>query len=207
MLLVGLLLVSGLALVAVEAVGYSRGGYDSAFWKLPLDDKLDHVSEHQWEWWWVSIWGLVGLFFMTAGVFGLTALMSEAGGSTYSFVALGGYLVAVFAWVVGLIIQAASVSRAAKQRTEKNQTPPWIYPFWQAGYLAEGVWIIGANLAYAVFGVAILQTGLLASWAGWVSLVGGPIIAVTVVATRGGFPQLAILLPAVIGVAALIEFF
>ena len=46
--LVGILLLSGVILLAVEAVGYVRGGYNSAFWKLPLDEKLDHVADHLW---------------------------------------------------------------------------------------------------------------------------------------------------------------
>lgn len=205
MLLVGLLLISGLALVAVQSVGYSRGDYNSAFWKLPLDDKLDHVATYQREWWWISIWELVGLFLMTAGIFGLAGLLDEAGGSTIPYVALGGYLIAVFAWVFGLIVQAASISQAAKQRTETRATPSWIHPLWQAGYLAEGTWIVGANLAYAVFGVAILQTDLLAAWAGWVSIAGGALVAGAVGVTRAGFPQLAVLLPAVTGIALIIE--
>jgi hypothetical protein len=205
MLFVGLLLVSGLALVAVESVGYSRGGYDSAFWKLPLDDKLDHVVDHRWEWWWISIWELVGLFLMTAGMFGLAGLLGEAGSTTIHLVALGGYLIAAFAWVFGLIVQSASVSQAASQRSESGRTPSWIHPFWQAGYLAEGVWIVGANLAYTLIGLSILQTGLVAGWAGWSVVVGSGLIAVLVPITRGGFPQLAVLAPAVIGIAAIIE--
>jgi hypothetical protein len=198
-------LVSGIGLVAVEAVGYIRGGYDSAFWKLPLDDKLDHVAEHRWEWWWVSIWELVGLFLMTGGIAGLTHLLAEAGESILAFVALGGYLVALFAWVFGLITQAATVSQAAHQRIETGTTPSWIHPLWQAGYFAEGAWVLGTNLAYAVIGVAILQTGLVAVWAGWVALALGALIVVAVLITRAGFPQLGILLPAVIGVALLVE--
>ena len=207
MVLVGLLLLSGLLLIAVQAVGYGRGGYDAAFWKLSLDEKLDHVADNQWAWWWVSIWELVGLFLMTAGVLGLTSLLNEAGGSPVASVGLGVYLIAVFAWVFGLIIQAASVSQAATQRTETQHTPSWIHPFWQAGHVAEGAWIIGSNLAYAVLGIAVLQTGLLPPWAGWTSLIGGTTLALAVLATRAGFPQLAILVPAVIGLATIIESF
>ena len=80
-----------------------------------------------------------------------------------------------------------------------------IHPFWQAGYLAEGVWIVGANLAYALVGVAILETGLVASWAGWTSLVVGAAIAVVVPIKRAGFPQLGILVPSIVGIALIIE--
>lgn len=206
-LLVGLLLVASLLLIAVEAVGYTRGGYNAAFWKLPLDEKLDQVNQHQWEWWWVSIWELVGLFLLTAGMFGLTDLLSAAGESTTAYVALGGYLIAVFAGLFGLIIQSSSVSQAATQRSESGQTPAWIHPFWQAGYLAEGVWVVGANLAYALVGVAILETGLVASWAGWTSLVVGAAIAVVVPVTRAGFPQLGILVPSIVGIVLIVESF
>jgi hypothetical protein len=40
MLLVGILLVAGIGLIAVEAVGYNRGENNAEFWRLPLDEKL-----------------------------------------------------------------------------------------------------------------------------------------------------------------------
>ncbi|MGB7861345.1 MAG: hypothetical protein WBM90_12675 [Acidimicrobiia bacterium] len=205
MILVGVLLLSGLALMAVEAVGYVRGGYNSAFWKLPLDEKLDHVAENRWEWWWVSVWGLVGLFFMTGGVFGVGYLLANAGEPVLAYVAMGWYTVAALAWIYGLIVQAASVSEAAQQRAHTGTTPSWLHPFWNGAFVAELVWITGANLAYGLIGVAILQTGLVADWAGWVAL-GGVLIAVVVLIAREGFPQLGYLLPAAIGIALLIEY-
>jgi hypothetical protein len=202
---VGVLLLAGLVLVAVEAVGYTRGGYSSAFWRLPLDDKLDHVAEHRWEWWWISVWGLVGLFLMSGGVFGLGYLLADAGEPLLASVSLGGFVVAVLAWVWGLLVQASAVSEAAKQRADTGTTPPWLHPLWNGAFIAELSWITGANLAYALIGVTILQTGLVADWAGWVALVAGGLIAVGVLITREGFPQLGYLLPAAIGIALLIE--
>ncbi len=110
--------------IAVEAVGYKRGGYNSEFWRLPLDDKLDRVAVHRWEWWWVSVWELVGLFLMTGGIAGLTYLLTEEGEPVLASVAFGGYLVALFAWVFGLIAQAGAVSQAASQRTETGESFP-----------------------------------------------------------------------------------
>lgn len=207
MQLIGILLMAGIGLIAVEAVGYNRGGYNSKFWKLPLDDQLDHVAQHKWEWWWVSIWELVGLFLMTGGLAGLTYLLAEAGEPVLAFVSFGGYLVALFAWVFGLIAQAAAVSRAAIQRTETGETPNWIHPFRDAGYLAEGAWIIGANLAYAVIGLAILQSGIVGRWSGWAALSLGVLIPVFVLLTRVGFPQLGLLAPFIVGTSLIIESF
>lgn len=205
MVLVGILLVSGFALIAVESPGYVRGGYNSAFWRLPLDDKLDHVAEHRREWWWISIWPLVGLFTVSGGVFGFTSLLVDGGEPVLAYVALGGFVIPVLGWVLGVAIQGAAVSEASKQRAESGDTPEWIHPFWNTAFLLEVFWIVGSNLAFSLIGVAILQTGVVADWAGWVALIGGAVTAVVVLVLRNGFPQLGILIPAVIGIALLIE--
>lgn len=204
MLLTGLLLVSGLAIVAVEAFGYVPGGYNAAFWKLPLDDKLEHVARNTRAWWWISLWELAGLILLTGGVFGLATLVAQAGESVVANVALGIYLASAVLWLVGSLIQASAVPQAAQQRLDAGETPPWIHPLWSAGWVSEVAWIMGSNAAYAIMGFALLQTDLLASWAGWTALVGGAVIAGAVGITRTGFPQLAVLVPAVLGVAALL---
>lgn len=207
MVVVGILLVSALALMAIESVGYTRGGYNAAFWKLPLDEKLDHVDVHRREWWWISIWSLVGLFTVSGGVFGLAQMLADGGEPVLAYVALGGYVVAVLAWVFGVSFQAAAVSEAAKQRSESGATPAWLHPLWSAAFLAEIVWIVGSNISYALFGLVILQTGVVADWAGWVALIGGALTAIVVLVVREGFPQLGILIPAVVGIALLVEAF
>ncbi len=198
---------AGILLVAGEAVGYIRGGYDSAFWRLTRDDQLDHIARNTGYWWWISIWELVGVFFMTGGVVALASLLAEQGEPVLAFAAVGGYLVGLIGWVFGLVIQTTALSAAAAERAESGVTPVWIQPFWNAAYLAEGAWIVAANLAYAVIGLAIVGSGLLPGWAGWTALALGVAIAIVVVATRNGFPQLAGLAPFIIGVAAVLESF
>lgn len=205
MLLTGILLASVLVLLAVESVGYSRGGFNGAFWQLPLDGKLDHVAKHDRDWWWVGSWSLVGIFLLTGGLAALAYLLADAGEPVLAFVGLGIYLVAMIGWVFGLLLQTAGVSQAAKQRKETGETPSWIHPLWSAGELSEGGWLVGANIAYAVIGLAILNTGLLPGWAGWTAIALGVLIPVGVAITKFGFPQLADLAPLVIGVAAIIE--
>lgn len=205
MVLVGILLLSGLALLAFESVGYLRGGYDASFWRLSLDEKLEHVAEHDREWWWISVWSLIGLFTVSGGVFGLTQLLADGGEPVVARVALGGYVVAVLSWVFGVTFQAAAVSEASKQRRESGVTPAWLHPLWNAAFLSEVVWIVGSNISYSLIGLVILQTGVVGDWAGWLALMGGALIAVVVLIARAGFPQLGILIPAVLGIALLIE--
>jgi len=205
MLLIGILLMAVVGLIAVESIGFRRGGFGGEFWKKPLDDKLDQVVKHTGDWWLVSITELVGIFLMTGGLAGLTYLLATDGEGVLAFAAFGGYLVALIAWVFGLIAQTTTVSKAATTRAETGETPEWVHPFWAAGYLAEGVWVVGTNLAYAALGVAILQSGLLPAWAGWAALVLGLLIPVVVLATKAGFPHLGGLVPFIVGIAAIIE--
>lgn len=204
MQLVGWLLVAGLVIAGAGGGIGSARGFNAAFWKLPLDGKLEFVHDHRRDWWGEAIAGVVALFVTTSGVGGLTYLLSDAGEPVTAFVALGGYLVAMSAWVFGLIAQTAGFPRAASQRAHSGQTPDWIRGIFAAAYLAEGVWVIGANLAYIAVGVAMLQSGLVAAWAGWAAVVIGAAIPVAVAVFRDGFPQLPYLVPFVVGIALLI---
>ena len=205
MLLIGILLIASIGLVTVESIGYRRGGFDGEFWKKPLDEKLDRVAKHTRDWWLVSITELVGIFLMTGGLAGLTYLLATDGEGALAFASFGGYVVALIAWVFALIAQTTTFSRAATTRAKTGETPAWVHPFWDAGYLAEGVWIVGTNLAYAAMGVAILQSGLLPAWSGWVAIALGVLLPIVVLITKAGFPQLGSLVPFVIGIAAIIE--
>lgn len=205
MLLIGILLVAPLALLVVESWGYNKGGFNNAFWQLPLDEKLDHVVNHDREWWWVSSWGLVGMFALTGGVLALSNRLADDGEGALAFAGAGIFLVGMVSWVFGLAIQGAGVSHAAKQRKESGATPAWLHPLWHAAYVSESAWIVGSNLAYAVLGAGILSTGTLHAWSAWTAIVLGILIPIAIAVTKAGFPQLADLAPFALGIAAIIE--
>ncbi|MGB8362556.1 MAG: hypothetical protein WCE80_14255 [Acidimicrobiia bacterium] len=202
MILVGVLLVLGLGASLVGNLSLGAG-YNSAFWRLPLDEKLDHIFTQRRAWWWMSLWELVGLFAMTGGMAGLTWLLVDGGEPVLASVAVGGYVVALIPWLFGLTFQTAGVARAARSRGETGRTPDWLQPLWDTAYLGEIIWIVASNLAHAVFGLALVQTGLVASWVGWLvfGLALGVIAIVAIV--RDGFPQLGSLAPLIIGIALL----
>jgi hypothetical protein len=205
MVLVGWLLVGAFVVSSIgSGTAYRTGGYTGQFWALPLDDKLDHLHTHRRQWWLLSIGQLVGLIVMTAGVAGFTFLLADAGEGALAWVGFGTYLVALIAWAIGLIAQTATLPTAATQRAETGATPSWIHAFWASGYLAEATWVIVANIAYAVLGLAILQSGLLADWAGWVAIGLGIGIPILVVATRYGFPEMTQIVPLIVGIALIL---
>ncbi|MFQ5966124.1 MAG: hypothetical protein ACE5MI_00770 [Acidimicrobiia bacterium] len=205
--LVGFVLLSIVIGVVVEAIGSGRGKFTSAFWRLPLDDKLDHIAQHRNEWWlmgstWVAILGV-----LTAGMVGLAWLLAASGQGTLAWVSLGAYLIGVGAWLWGIFVQTPVTWTAASQRRETGSTPGWLQPFWLAAFMAELSFLILTNLAYAGMGVAIIASSFPAVWAGWVAVGLGVLIPVGVVISRAGFPHLALMAPIVFAVALLIEGF
>ncbi|HSJ36200.1 MAG TPA: hypothetical protein VLB85_14205 [Acidimicrobiia bacterium] len=204
MQLAGLMLMAGLVIAAVSAGLGSARGYSGKFWRLSLDDKLDFVHDHRPDWWWMAVADLAAIFAATAGMAGATYLLADDGAPVLAYAALGGYLLAMSAWVFGLITQTAGAARAATQRAESGATPPWISGMWDACYLAEWVWVIGANLAYVLVGWAILQSGLVAAWAGWAAVVIGIGIPAALAMVRDLAPQLSLLVPFILGIALLV---
>lgn len=204
LVIVGAFLVSVVPLLAIQSIGYSRGGFNQAFWESPLDEKLDRVVRHRWEWWLISLGEILNLVVVTGGATGLAFLLADGAGPL-PWLALGVYLVAATAWLVGTTFQAAGVWRAAQERRDRGATPSWIHPLWLSGYVMEGIWVIVANLAYVAFGAAILSSGLLPGWAGWAAIGLGAAIPAAVLITRNGFPQLSLVVPFVLGMALLIQ--
>ena len=202
MILVGILLVLGLGASLVGNLSLGAG-YNSAFWRLPLDEKLDHIFTQRRAWWWMSIWELVGLFAMTAGIAGFTWLLVDGGEPVLAAVAVGAYLVALIPWLFGLTFQTAGVARAARSRGETGRTPDWLQPLWDTAYLGEIIWIVGSNLAHAVFGLALVQTGLVVAWVGWAGFALALVIIAAVAVFKDGFPQLGALVPLFFGIALL----
>lgn len=175
------------------------------FWALPLAEKLSHLHTHRRQWRWLSVGSILGLVLLTSGVASLTYLLTAAGQGPLAWAAFGVYLVALIAWTVGLLAQTATLPTAATQQAETGSTPSWIHAFWATGYLAEALWVILGNLSYAMLGIAILQSGLLAPWAGWTAIGLGLAIPAVVLATRYGFPELAQIVPFILGIAAILS--
>lgn len=205
MLTTGLLLTAGVVLLFVESFGYRRGGFDSAFWQQPLENQLDRIAEKSKEWSWVALWSQIALFLMTGGVAALAFQLAEAGEAALAFAGFGIYLVAMAGWAFGSAISYAGMSSAAKGRDETGAAPSWMSPLGAIGYVAEASWILGANVAYAILGAAVLSTGLLPAWSGWAAVGVAVAIVLIVAISRVGFPQMGDLVPFILGIAAILE--
>lgn len=203
-LVTGIVLLLVLPSLFVEIPASRRGGYNAAFWRLELDDKLDHIAEEPRHWARVGMIWLPNLVLVGAGMTAFTFQLSTTGEGTLAFLALGAYLVGAAAWLVGTLLQTSAVGQAAAVRAGTGETPDWLRAFWNAGWAAEVVFIAAANAAFVVWGLAMLRGGYPADWMGWTAIVLGLLALALVASTREGFPHLGVIVPIVLGVALLL---
>ncbi|HEY9378057.1 MAG TPA: hypothetical protein VIQ02_13300 [Jiangellaceae bacterium] len=197
--LAGGLLIAPVAFSVVEMVGYRRGHFGRTFWESPLDAKLDHVGQHSHAWWLMILPWFPILAVTTAGLAGLSFLLADVTG----WAAFGVFMLAAEAWLIVLSLQNGTTTVAALRRAQTGDTPDWAVAVWQAGFVLERVWIVLANVAAVGYGVAVLRTDVLPGWLGWSAIVVGLAIPILVLLTRDGFPELALPVPLVLGIALL----
>jgi hypothetical protein len=92
----------------------------------------------------------------------------EAGDRFLSFLGLVAYLLGAVFWIMHLAFRLTVQISAAQQATLTGTDPAWYEPwrFWNS--LLFGFYHVLAYLAIALNGAAILKTGLLPRWVGWI---------------------------------------
>jgi hypothetical protein len=201
---VGIVLVLIFPLLFVEAPAFFRGGYRTDFWKLPLDEKLDHIAGQPRYW---TRMGVVWLPILALSVAGMTAFgfqLASSGSGTLSYLALGAFVFGSVAWLIGSLVQTSAVKQAAELRAASGVTPGWLQAAWSLAWWSELTYIVAANVAFIVWGVAILDTGFPADWMGWTAILLGAITLLLVVFAKEAFPQLGVIVPIILGVALII---
>jgi hypothetical protein len=197
----GLVLLLIAPLLFAEAPAYVRGGYTAEFWRSSPDEKLDHVAAHPRYWVQMGLAWLPVLVLAVAGMAAFTAQLAALGQATVAYASLGAYITGSAAWLFAVMLQTAAVRRAAEIRAATGTTPDWLQPVWDITGWAELAYIAAANVAFIGWGIAVLDTGHPASWAGWACLALAAVALLVVGFTREGFPQLGVLVPVVLGVA------
>lgn len=135
---------------------------------LPSEDQLDAIGLNPGAWRWANVvMGTAGIL-LASGLALLTPLLGDA---TLARLGLTIFTVAVVLWVVfsayraTLPIQVADVITGDRSLTAYHQTlAQW------AGALFT-TYATLAFLALAAYGGAIIQTGLLAGWVGWATII------------------------------------
>lgn len=199
--LVGLVLVAGLVIFFVGAVGWRRA-YDQ-----PLREALPVVAGDRRRRAWIHLWMIPAMFVTSAGVLGLTIVVADRMAVVLVLMAGVIYALGAVCWIASLAFRLTVVPWAAEQTVERGDLPEGFEALdsWAGSLYA--VHMVSAYVAFAVIGAAVLADGQLASWAGWLGIAGGLLYAAGFLATwRGGPfhpPFWAHLYTAVIGVLLL----
>lgn len=204
-LITGIVLLLIVPMLFIEVPASRKGGYNAAFWRLELDDKLDHIARRPE---WFRQIGIIWLFNLPLAAAGMTAFayqLASEGAGTLSYLALGAFLVGSFAWLAGALLQTTVVTSAAEERQATGTTPTWLQPFWNAGWWAEVTYVTAANAAFVLWGIAMLDTGYPADWMGWTAVVLGMLALALITSTREAFPHLGVIVPVVLGVALILH--
>jgi len=202
--IVGVVLLAVVPFVVWDAVSSLLAGFDNAFWARSLDDKMDYIPDRQAAWHRLGIvWIFIGVL-LSAGFMAFTFQLASEGEPVWAAIGFGTFLPVAVALFLGATLMVATVADAAEDRRKTGSIPGWAQPVWRTAWWLERAFVIGANLAYVAWGIAIVATGFPAVWAGWVAIVSGALIAIWASLRNYFFQHMALLTPIVIGVALLL---
>lgn len=172
---------------------------------LPRREKLLIIARHPDEYRWGGRIILVGWMVAAMGYVMLAALLRQAGDPMISTLALTFFLIAIGAAVVFWVFWMSPTLLAAEETARTTIMPAFYESLQLAGESSLGVYQLLALLATAGFGWALLQTGMLPSWVGWLSVGWGLLWAGVHLRSDEAIPLLPMVMQIVIGIALLLK--
>jgi hypothetical protein len=173
--------------------------------KVQRREKVSIIARHIDEYRWACRAILAGWIVAALAYVMLAALLRGAGDSMISTLALVLFLIGIVAAVVFWVLYVPPTVLAAEEMTRTSDVPASYEIFQVSAESSLGVYQLLGLLATAGFGWALLQTGILPSWVGWVTLGWGVFWTAVFLKTEAGFPLLPMVMQVVIGVALLLK--
>ena len=172
---------------------------------LPRREKLLIIGKHPEEYRWGCRIILAGWIVAAVGYVMLAALLRHAGDPIISTLAAMLFLIGIAAAVVFWVFHVAPTLLAAEEMARTSKMPAYYEVLQESAESSLGVYQLLGLLATAGFGWALLQTGLLPSWVGWVTLGWGVVWAGVFLKTSQAIPLLPMVIQVVIGTSLLLK--
>jgi hypothetical protein len=199
-------------LVAVSTPDYS--GLTRQLWSVPSNrERLEIIASNRRGWQWSSLWWAAGSVLNVLGFGLLAVMMHQAGGSLLGEAATLSFLLAAALWIVAMAYRMSVETMVIGATDEASELPNWFKPLEAWSITIMLIYMGLGYFATALLGWALLQTAVLASWIGWLSLLFGTAAALLIVSNRprypgtdfsiAGLPILLHMMPLIIGVALL----
>jgi hypothetical protein len=173
--------------------------------KLPRREQLLIIARHIDEYRWGCRIILMGWIVAALAYILLAALLRDAGDPIISTLASVLFLIGIASAVVFLVLYVSPTVLAAKELARTSHMPEYYEPLQLAAESALKVYQMLGLLATAGFGWALLQTGLLPGWVGWVTVGWGMVWAAVFVKTSEAIPLLPMVVQILIGIALVLK--
>jgi hypothetical protein len=200
-MLVGIVLLGVVPLVVWDAANSLRGGFDNDFFARPVGEKLPHVAEHTSAWLRLGTAWIPITVLLVAGFAAFALQIAEAGEPVLAALGFGTFMVGALAFIVAVVPATHAVAAAAEVHKETGGIPSWLGPLWAASGIAERTFVVSANLAYVAWGIAMVDTGFPAEWAGWTAFITGLLLASWASLQDYHFQHMTLITPIAVGVA------
>ena len=146
---------------------------------------LEQIQAHPEGHLWTSINFLLATVITVVGLTLFTLALREAGDHVFSLLGLLGFTFGAVFWILHLTLRLTVMVQAAQEWTRTSVVPEWFEPWRDWAALLFGIYTVLAYIGLAAYGGALLKTGWLPRWVGWMCVVAG----VTAV-PLGGLPLL-----------------
>ena len=170
---------------------------------LPPREWLPLVFDHPRLWRWGTILFISGVVVTILGLAMFTSLLRDAGDRTFSLLGLIAFAFGSVLWVISLAFRL-SIDPWAAQETAKTAVMPEFYvPLTRWTGVLFVIYTVLAFSALAAYGAAVLSTGVLPHWVGWLAIVYG-LAGLGLLGFTGAPPFLHHLMPILIGILLLL---
>jgi hypothetical protein len=173
--------------------------------KLPRREKLLIVARHTDEYRWGFRIILIGWVVAALGYVMLAVLLRDAGDPIISTLASVLFLIGIASAFVFWSFSVMVNVLAAEEMARTSNVPAYYEILQLSAESSLGIYQLLGLLATAGFGWALLQTGMLPSWVGWMTLGFGVVWAGVFLKTSEAIPLLPMVMQVVIGISLLLK--
>ncbi len=180
----------------------------AALWKMdyqrPLPEALLAIARSPRRWRWIHTWMIAGVAITIAGLGALARLLADSGEIVYGTVGFVLFAVGGIVWLVGAAWRLTALV-AASRETERAGTVPGDIEGWGEWFgVLHSIHLLSAYVSWTFLGSAVVSSGVVPEWLGWLGVGLGVAGAVGYTALKGGPfapPFLAHLYPLILGIA------
>lgn len=171
---------------------------------LPPREWLRLVFAHPRLWRWATILFISGVVVTVLGLAMFTRLLQDAGDRTFSQLGLIAFAFGAVLWVIHLAFRLSIDPWAAQETAKTAMMPDFYVPLTRWTGILFVIYTVLAFSALAAYGGAVLSTGVLPHWVGWISIVYGLAGLGLLGLTGDSLPVLHHLMPLLMGILLLL---